>query len=148
VTPEKPGEVTPEKPGEVTPEKPGKVAPEKPGKVAPEKPGKVAPEKPEATSALITEKLPQPIPPPKLVKIPKVLIGLTGGEILDIFGPPIFIRKDPPAEFWRYQSESCVLEVFLYTKNDDLRVEYVNTRPKGGAPTTLSRCIPNSQKRG
>lgn len=111
----------------------------------------VAPVAPQVTSTPITESLPKPampIRPTKLVRLPKILVGLTSKEFLAIFGSPLFVRKEPPAEYWRYQSQSCVLEVFLYSKNGDLRVDYVNTGSNGGTQTKQSRCIENFRQQG
>ncbi len=90
----------------------------------------------------------KPVRPDKSAVLPKVLVGLTSTKILTIFGLPVFVRKDPPAEFWRYQSQLCNLEVFFYLKNGGLRVDHISTISNGETRTKRSQCIKLFQRHG
>lgn len=103
-------------------------------------PGDTAPS-PAATPAV-------PPPAPKLAAIdPARLVGMTGTRISSLFGTPVFVRRDPPGEFWRYRGESCVLELFFYLRDGAQRVDHIETRAGSGAPLDQADCIASLRKR-
>ena len=59
-------------------------------------------------------------------KIPQLagMKGLTTQQIAEILGKPQFIRQDNAAVLWQYRGDSCVLHVFLYPSNNELRVRH------------------------
>ncbi len=61
---------------------------------------------------------------------PLALLGLARADIAALLGPPKLLRRDPPAEMWQYQSEACVVHVFLYSApaNAGYRVRHVEVR--------------------
>ena len=89
-----------------------------------------------------------PPPAPKLAAIdPARLVGMTGTRISSLFGTPVFVRRDPPGEFWRYRGESCVLELFFYLRDGAQRVDHIETRAGSGAPLDQADCIASLRKR-
>jgi len=72
---------------------------------------------------------------------PEKLIGMTGDEISALFGRPVFVRRDPPAEFWRYRAASCVLELFFYRQGGAWRVDHVEMRRGDSTVTNQPACI-------
>lgn len=74
-----------------------------------------------------------PLPPEKpldervialLNRGPELLIGIGPDQITAYLGAPALVRHDAPAEVWMYQSQTCHLDLFLYSSEpwrDDLR---------------------------
>ncbi|MAM68570.1 MAG: hypothetical protein VYB45_11740 [Pseudomonadota bacterium] len=79
---------------------------------------------------------------------PDSLIGQTAPQISALFGTPVFVRRDPPGEFWRYRGKSCVLEMFFYHRVDAVRLDHLETRGNGAASKEKSACIAALRKRG
>jgi hypothetical protein len=50
---------------------------------------------------------------------PDKLLGMGEGEILKWLGPPASRRDEPPANVWRYATESCALEVVFFLDVSD-----------------------------
>jgi len=65
-----------------------------------------------------TDRSTDPVPatsPAQQVNISKAqLIGLKKDEILNLLGRPSFQRRDPPAEIWRYRTDECLVDLYLY----------------------------------
>jgi hypothetical protein len=74
------------------------------------------------------------------------LVGMTGERISSLFGTPIFVRRDPPGEFWRYRGKSCVLELFFYGRDSRHRVDHFETRRSGGNPVDRAACLASLRK--
>lgn len=68
------------------------------------------------------------------------LRGLTAPELARFLGEPDFVRQEPPAVVWQYRGTDCVLDLFLYSSADDLRVAYAETRDRGAARVSQSEC--------
>lgn len=66
---------------------------------------------------------------------PEKIIGMTNDDITTLFGRPVFVRRDPPGEFWRYRAKSCVLELYFYRQAGTWRVNHMEMR-RGDAPVT------------
>jgi hypothetical protein len=66
---------------------------------------------------------------------------MTSGEIKTLFGNPVFVRRDPPGEFWRYRSKTCVLELYLYQRASDWRVDHIEMRRGDGSTSDVPGCI-------
>ena len=79
---------------------------------------------------------------------PDSLIGQTTAEISALFGTPVFVRRDPPGEFWRYRGKSCVLEMFFYRRAGAVRLDHLETRGTGAASKDKSTCIAALRKPG
>ncbi len=56
------------------------------------------------------------------------LVGRRAADIRQIFGPPLLIRREPPAEIWQYNSGTCVLDVYLYGEQQPDRVTHAEVR--------------------
>lgn len=72
---------------------------------------------------------------------PDKLIGMTNDDITAIFGRPVFVRRDPPGEFWRYRSKTCVLELFLYQRGGAWRVDHMEMRRKDTPVADRLACV-------
>ena len=59
---------------------------------------------------------------------PADLIGETRDGVTGLLGDPVFVRRDPPAEFWRYRHKTCVLELFFYERGGAHRLDHMTTR--------------------
>ena len=94
--------------------------------------------------------VPQPTKPPPQDRpiAPDSLIGQTAGQISALLGPPVFVRRDPPGEFWRYRGKSCVLEMFFYRRVGAVRLDHLETRGNGAASKDKSACIAAFKERG
>ena len=42
------------------------------------------------------------------------LVGLGRDQVLALLGTPDLLRRDPPAELWLYEGQSCTAHLFLY----------------------------------
>ena len=74
---------------------------------------------------------------------PKHLLGLDGGRVSQLLGPPDFRRRDNPAEIWQYRSAACVLDLFLYGKQGGAggRVTHVEMRDLGTPAVPEADCL-------
>lgn len=72
---------------------------------------------------------------------PASLVGMTGARISSLFGTPVFVRRDPPGEFWRYRGKTCVLELFFYLRGGTQTVDHIETRASGGAKLDQADCV-------
>ena len=79
---------------------------------------------------------------------PDSLIGQTAAQISTLFGTPVFVRRDPPGEFWRYRGKSCVMEMFFYSRAGAVRLDHLETRGNAAASKEKSACIAALRKRG
>lgn len=89
-------------------------------------------------------------PPQQAAIDPASLVGMTGKRITALFGTPVFVRRDPPGEFWRYRGKSCVLEFFFYQQDGAHRVNHFETRNPsanpGANPLDRVKCIAKLRK--
>jgi hypothetical protein len=81
----------------------------------------------------------------------RALIGMTRDDVAARFGPAGVVRRDGPAEVWRYRATDCFLELFIYRDADSAqRVAHVDARNFAGRPasadTGLTRLV--AEKRG
>jgi hypothetical protein len=78
---------------------------------------------------------------------PKRLIGLDRSALTALLGRPAFERKDRPAEFWRYNGESCMLDLYLYgptkaaEKDKTVRVRHVAAHGPHDSPADIGDCL-------
>lgn len=69
------------------------------------------------------------------------LYGLPSTAVVAALGPAGFVRRDGPAEIWRYAAGPCFLDVFFYRESDGQKVNYVAARPRNAArPVTTDSC--------
>lgn len=89
----------------------------------------------------------RPKPEPKIDADPRRLMGLDRSALTALLGKPAFERKDKPAEFWRYNGESCMLDLFLYgpakaaAKDRTVRVRHVAARGLNDSPVDVGDCL-------
>ena len=57
---------------------------------------------------------PPPAPPPPPALRPADLVGAPASVISALFGAPDLLRREPPAQVWRYARPACVVHVFIY----------------------------------
>ena len=81
-------------------------------------------------------------PPGQLRPDPGELVGMTGGEVAELLGRPGLLRREPPAEVWRYAGPSCVLHIFLYPDDagPDYRVTFYETLGPDAGPADSVSC--------
>ena len=83
-----------------------------------------------------------PVSAPQQAAIdPASLVGMTGARISSLFGTPVFVRRDPPGEFWRYRGKTCVLELFFYLRGGTQTVDHIETRASGGTKLDQADCV-------
>ncbi len=91
-------------------------------------------------AACVTARPPQIVqqPPPRVALPPAPppgepgdLAGLQPEQLRILMGNPALIRKDGPAEMWRYDGPGCKAFFFLYPYGTSLLVRHVETLPRG-----------------
>lgn len=77
---------------------------------------------------------------PEVESDPERLVGMDRGALRDLLGAPAFIRKDAPAQLWRYRHATCSLDLFLYDQQDPSRPRYTvkHYAVRGTADTTVT----------
>jgi hypothetical protein len=85
-----------------------------------------------------------PTPKHPLLEIAQLpsLETMSTGALIDRLGKPDFTRHDPPAEIWQYRGSTCVLDVFLYPEEGELKVLHVATRDRDRVEAPENRCTP------
>ncbi len=59
-----------------------------------------------------------------------------------LFGEPTFLRRDPSAELWQYQTETCVLDLFLYDDGAGAyEVAHLEFRKAGHSRSAKEDCL-------
>lgn len=72
----------------------------------------------------------------------RALVGIGREALVARLGPANFVRRDGPAEVWRYRTADCYFEAFLY--RDDLlgqRVAHIDARTLAGRPMPVEACF-------
>lgn len=88
-----------------------------------------------------------------LAPVPKVsvLMGKTTQEIEDVFGSPVLLRKDKPAEVWQYLTKDCALHLTFYPttveKSNNLTVQHVSMNDRNKVIVVDSEVCFGSQLR-
>jgi hypothetical protein len=82
------------------------------------------------------------VPEPQLF-VPKTddLIDQSRERIAEWLGRPSFVRRDPPAEFWRYRDAACDLELFFYEIAGANRLDHFEMRLGDKAGATDGECL-------
>ncbi len=83
------------------------------------------------------------LPPPD--DDPDHLMGLDASALRARLGAPSFLRRDNPAQLWRYAGQGCLLELYLYRSGptDTYVVRHVAARPSpaGAAAVSARGCL-------
>jgi hypothetical protein len=71
------------------------------------------------------------------------LVGKSGAELEQLFGPAQFVRAEKAAEMRQYRASTCVLDLFLYldSKTGAQRVEHAAIRAREGAKPDEAGCL-------
>lgn len=74
---------------------------------------------------------------------PTSLIGVGRGDLLSRLGKPALLRREPPAEFWQFSGDGCVLHVYLYENaaGADYQVTHVELLPRGEIDAVPPGCF-------
>ena len=83
----------------------------------------------------------QSLPPifkPSPQKAPTSTAGWSESQVIKKLGTPQFKRFDGNAQVWQYVDKSCVLLLFLYQEQSELRVRYQLTQTHGGEAAATS----------
>jgi len=86
--------------------------------------------------------------PERVYPEPETLAAMNEEALSELLGPPVFRRRDAPAEIWQYQGPTCVLDLFLYRDGDrgPLTVDHFETRAKGNDVLTDAECLVSIMK--
>jgi hypothetical protein len=68
------------------------------------------------------------------------IIGRDARDVVDLLGPPGFVRRDGPAEIWQYRAGDCVFDLFIYREREVPRVTYIESRRRSGELVGGERC--------
>jgi hypothetical protein len=71
------------------------------------------------------------------------LVGMDSREVEGLLGSPVMLRREQPAQYWRYSHDGCAIDMFLYAdpETGTWRVAHVAVRPDGArAPLSNPRC--------
>lgn len=86
-----------------------------------------------------------PPKPPPLNDDPRQLLGLDGKALAKLLGKPGFVRRDPPAQLWRYRDRACILDLFLYSAeagdNRRMTVRHFEARSLSKTSTSPRKCL-------
>ena len=90
-----------------------------------------------------------PAPPPPHVALPAAppagepgdIAGLQPAQLHEIFGAPVFVRKEGRIEMWRYDGPACKAFFFLYPFGNSLLVRHVETLPRGQLMAADQTCL-------
>lgn len=70
------------------------------------------------------------------------LVGATDNTLLRTFGPPVQLRREPPAEVWQYRSPECVVDFYLYQKQPiGLSVVHLEARSPVAGRLPVDSCL-------
>ena len=77
---------------------------------------------------------PSPSRPKQKINYPPIshLHGMSRKHVVDLLGQPRFQRQDSPALIWQYQTEFCILDIFLYSQEtkSKYQVNHFETRSR------------------
>ncbi|MGQ0662662.1 MAG: hypothetical protein ACT4P2_03545 [Pseudomonadota bacterium] len=80
------------------------------------------------------------LPPAGRVDEVERLLGQSPEAVRSALGPAAFVRRDGPAEIWRYAADDCFLDIFLYRTQGTIRVAHIEARPRGPGRTSAGAC--------
>jgi len=86
--------------------------------------------------------------PERVYPAPDTLASMDEEALAELLGPPVFRRRDAPAEIWQYQGPTCVLDLYLYREGESgpLTVDHIETRAKGNDVLTDAECLVSIMK--
>lgn len=81
------------------------------------------------------------IPGPPIDDDPDHFLGLSPGELKGRLGSPDLLRRETPAEVWQYRGERCILDLFIYDKEGNKQVVYLEARDLQAAEVESRDCL-------
>ena len=105
---------------------------------------KPRPDQPVVSNEASISRMPQKPPKPPINDDPHQLMGLAPDAVNSLLGLPSLLRTESPAEVWQYTAEDCVLDIYLYAKEqtpDRLRVTYYEIRRPDTAQSGARACL-------
>lgn len=72
---------------------------------------------------------------------PDRLIGAARADVQALLGTPGLVRREPPAEIWQYQGDTCVFDLFLYDEAGAHRVTYFEARDVSAQRVDARLCL-------
>lgn len=94
-----------------------------------------------STPAVAVAPATTPAPGEATLPPPDVLIGADRDTIADRLGKPEFLMRAQASEVWQYRANGCVLDVYLYENEGDLRVVYMEARDLAGRDLATGTCM-------
>jgi hypothetical protein len=87
---------------------------------------------------------PAPVPQRPVLEVNQLasLRTLSTKALIARLGTPDFTRDDPPAQIWQYRGTSCVLDVFLYPEDGEMKVMHAATRDRDRLQAPENGCTP------
>ena len=81
---------------------------------------------------------------------PGRLIGMGRDQVVALLGTPTLLRRDPPAELWLYEGQSCTAHLFLYqdSQDGDYQVRHLETQVGQDQADAGAACLANLMTRG
>ncbi len=79
------------------------------------------------------------------------LLGMGRDQVVALLGTPNLLRRDPPAELWLYEGQTCTAHLFLYqsSPDSDYQVRYVETQvDRQPVAASASACFASLVTRG
>lgn len=67
-------------------------------------------------------------------------MGYSPERVLPILGAPDFVRRDGSAQIWQYRATNCILDLFLYTADNETHVKHAELRPRVPGAEPLDSC--------
>lgn len=70
------------------------------------------------------------------------LAGKRADDIAALLGDPALKRSDPPAQYWQYRSESCLLDIFFYEGAEGALLSRIDARARTSEHSiTAAQCL-------
>ena len=82
-----------------------------------------------------------PAPGEATLPPPDVLIGADRQTIADRLGKPEFLMRAQASEIWQYRAKGCILDIYLYEDDGDMRVFYMEARDLAGRDLATGTCM-------
>lgn len=68
------------------------------------------------------------------------LRGMDERRVVQTFGRPVFTREDGPSRLWRFRSDACDLDLFLYQAGGGWQVRHAEARDPRLRALPVDRC--------
>ena len=96
---------------------------------------------PSVALAPATTPAPAETPTEAPLPTPELLMGADRNTIAERLGKPEFLMRAQASEIWQYRANNCVLDVYLYEDEGDMRVFYMEARDLAGVELATGTCM-------